>query len=250
MITAVADQLREERSPERISGFMTPLAGMGLSHQWIYSLIWLDGVHGGDLWQCLRYPKRRSKHRAHIKSAGFGKVLDRVGIGHRPVEVDDRLTIGHWEGDTLLKVYKQSGLVTPVERRSGYLLAARLPRIRAELTKAAMIRLLTPRREAVRTIMRDNGPEFPSHEEVAAAVCFCDPYCSGQRGTIVDTNGLIRQYFPKGTDFRLVTDTEVRRVVKKLNHRPRNRFGYRTPAQVLLRECSGTLDTANAALIA
>jgi len=171
MITAVAGRLREEWSPEQISCFMTPLAGMGISHRWIYSLIWHVKAYGVDLWQCLRQPKRRSKHRAHAKGDGFGKIPNRVGIEHRPAEVDDLLTIGHWEGDTLLNGHKQSGLVTPVERRCGYLLAARLLRIRAELTKAAMIRPLTPRRGAVQIIT-------------------------------------------------LVTNSEVRKVVKKLNDRP------------------------------
>lgn len=85
---------------------------------------------------------------------------------------------------------------------------------------------------------------------VTAAIYFCDPYCSGQRGTNENTNGLIRQYYPTGTDFRQVTDAELRVVVKKLNDRPRKRLGYRTPAQVFLGEYSGALDTAGAALIA
>ncbi|MGO3004912.1 MAG: IS30 family transposase, partial [Halomonas sp.] len=253
MVNIVAKQLREEWSPEQISGFMAPLIGIGVSHQWIYSLIWDDKVRGGDLWRHLRQPKRRSKHRAHAKSAGLGKIPNRVGIEHRPADVDDRLMIGHWEGDTVLKGHKQSGLVTLVERRSGYLLAARLSHITAELTQKAMIRLLTPRRGAVKTVTLDNGSEFANHEAVAKAVSasiyFCDPYCSGQRGTNENTNGLIRQYYPKGTDFRQVTDGELRKVVKKLNDRPRKRLGYRTPAQVFLGEYSGALDTAGAALI-
>ncbi|BCB71789.1 hypothetical protein HMEPL2_21400 [Vreelandella aquamarina] len=150
--------------------------------------------------------------------------------------------------------HKQSGLVILVERRSGYLLAARLPRLSAQLTQAAMIRLLKPRRGAVQTITLDNGSEFAGHKAVAKAVTamtyFCDPYCPGQRGSNESTNGLIRQYFPKGTDFRQVTDAELRKVVRKLNDRPRKRLGYRTPAQVFLGEYSGALDTAGAALIA
>jgi len=150
--------------------------------------------------------------------------------------------------------HKQSGLVTLVERRSGYLLAARLPKLSAELTQKAMIRLLKPRRGAVQTITLDNGSEFADHETVAQAVTaatyFCDPYCSGQRGTNENTNGLIRQYFPKGTDFRQVTDAKLRKVVEKLNDRPRKRLGYRTPAQVFLGEYSGALGTAGAALVA
>ncbi|MGP9768791.1 IS30 family transposase, partial [Halomonas sp. AOP13-D3-9] len=169
MINIVAQQLREEWSPEQISGFMATLIGIGVSHQWIYALICDDKARGGDLWRHLRQPKRRSKHRAHAKSAGLGKIPNRVGIEHRPAEVDDRLTIGHWEGDTVLKGHKQSGLVTLVERRSGYLMAARLPKITAELTENAMIRLLKPRRGAVKSITLDNGSEFAHHEGVAKA---------------------------------------------------------------------------------
>ncbi|WP_355661575.1 IS30 family transposase [Halomonas salifodinae] len=253
VIAAVVDRLREEWSPEQISSFMAPLSGVGVSHQWIYSLIWDDKARGGDLWRHLRQPKRRSKHRAQAKSAGLGKIPNRVGIEQRPAEVEDRLTIGHWEGDTVIQGHKQSGLVTLVERRSGYLLAARLPRVTAELTQAAMVRLLKPRRGAVKTITMDNGSEFAGHESVAKAVTaatyFCDPYCSGQRGSNENTNGLLRQYFPKGTDFRQVTDAELRKVVKKLNERPRKRLGYRTPALVFLGEYSGALDTSGAALI-
>ncbi|MBS8268589.1 IS30 family transposase [Halomonas litopenaei] len=168
--------------------------------------------------------------------------------------MDERHFIGHRDGDTLIKGHKQSGLVTLVERRSGYLLAAQLPRISAELTQAAMILLLKPRRGAVQTITLDNGSEFAGHETVAKAVTaatyFCDPYCSGQRGSNENTNGLIRRYLPKGTAFRQVTDVKLRRVVNKLNDRPRKRLGYRTPAQVFLEEYSGTLDIAGAALIA
>jgi len=253
LIAAVADRLREEWSPQQISGFMAPLSGVGVSHQWVYSLIWDDKARGGDLWTHLRQPKRRSKQRAQAKSAGLGKIPNRVGIEHRPAAVDDRLFIGHWEGDTVVQGHKQSGLVTLVERRSGYLLAARLPKLSAELTQKAMIRLLKPRRGAVQTITLDNGSEFADHKTVAQAVTaatyFCDPYCSGQRGTNENTNGLIRQYFPKGTDFRQVTDAELRKVVTKLNDRPRKRLGYRTPAQVFLGEYSGALKTAGAALI-
>ncbi|UBU49914.1 IS30 family transposase [Cobetia amphilecti] len=94
----------------------------------------------------------------------MGKTPNRVGIEHRPDKIDDRRFIGHWEGDTVIQGIKQSGLVTLVERRSGYLLAARLPRISAELTQAAMIRLLKPRRGAVQTITLDNGSEFAGYE--------------------------------------------------------------------------------------
>ena len=110
---------------------------------------------------------------------------------------------------------------TRLERRSGYLLAAQLPRISAGLTHAAMIRLLKPRREAIQTITLNNGSEFAGYEAmtmtVTAAIHFCYSYCSGQRGTNESINGLIRQYFPKGTDFDQVTDAELRKVAMKLS---------------------------------
>lgn len=117
-----------------------------------------------------------------------------------------------------------------------------------------MNRLLRPRCGAVQSITLGNRAEFAHHETVAKAVSafvyFCDAYCSDQRGTNENTNGLIRQYFPKGKDFQQVTDGEVRRVVQKLNDRPRKRLGYRTPAQVFLDKYSDVLNTGGTAFIA
>ncbi|MGQ7244862.1 IS30 family transposase [Salinicola sp. V024] len=252
LIQWVTQQLLDEWSPQQISGFMAQANGAYVSHQWIYSLICDDKARGGQLWKRLRLPQQRRYQRHLAKRAGLGKIPHRVGIEHRPADVEQRRHIGHWEGDTVLKGHKESGLVTLVERRSGYLLAARLPRITATGAAKTMVRLLSPRRGAVYTITLDNGSEFAEHREVAKAVSaktyFCDPYCSYQRGTNENTNGLIRQYFPKGTDFRKVTDSPLRRVVTKLNDRPRKRLGYRTPAQVFLGEYSGALKTAGAAL--
>lgn len=252
LIRWVSRRLADEWSPGQISGFMAQAKGVTVSHQWIYSLIRDDKACGGRLWKALRLPQRRRYQRHLAKRAGLGTIPQRVGIEHRPLDVERRRYIGHWEGDTVLKGHKESGLVTLVERRSGYLLSARLPRITAAGTATAMIRLLAPRRGAVQTITLDNGSEFADHQRVAQAVTadtyFCDPYRSSQRGSNENANGLIRQYFPKGTDFRKVTDAEVRRVVEKLNNRPRKRLGYRTPAQVFLGEYSGALNTAGAAL--
>lgn len=177
----------------------------------------------------------------------------RVGIEHRPAEVDQRLRIGDWEGDTVLKGHKESGVATLVERRTGYLQAALLSEVKAGLTADAMIRLLRPLRGAVKTLTLDNGSEFAEHRRIGKAVTagtyFCDPYRSSQRGTNENTNGLTRQYFPKGTDFRKVTKAQLKRVVDKLNNRPRKRLGYHTPAEIFWGEYSGALDTSGAALI-
>jgi transposase, IS30 family len=102
MIATVFYRLREEWNPQQISEFMAPLACVSVSHKWIYSFIWDHKAKGGDLWRHLRQPKRRNKHRAQAKSAGLGKTPNRIGIEHRPAEVDERLFIVHWEeGDTL-----------------------------------------------------------------------------------------------------------------------------------------------------
>ena len=242
----------DEWSPQQISGFIANANVVYVSHQWIYALIWDDKKHSGELWKRLRLPRQRRYQRQLAKHARLGKIPHRVGIEQRAVDVEERRYIGHWEGDTVLKGHKESGLVPLVERRSGYLLTARLPTIKATGTAKAMTRLLKPRRGAVRTISLDNGSEFAEHRQVARSVSattyFCDPYRSCQRGTNENTNGLIRQYFPKGTDFRKMSDSVLRQVVAKLNNRPRKRLGYRTPAQVFLGEYSGALETAGAAL--
>ena len=249
----VSRRLREYWSPEQIIGFMRRAGSRLISHQWIYELIYRDKATGGDLWRYCRQPGRRRYQRHLAKRAGLGRIPNRVGIEQRPSDVEKRHTLGHWEGDTVLHGHKQSGLVTLVERRSGYLLAERLPQLKARPTAEAIIRQFRPIRGAVRTLTLDNGFEFADHERISqvlsAGTYFCDPYCSSQRGTNENTNGLLRQYFPKGTDFRKISEKALRATVKQLNNRPRKRLGYRTPAEVFWGEYSGALDTGGAAVI-
>lgn len=244
--------LREAWSPEQIAGFMKRIGKICVSHQWIYNLIHRDKAAGGTLWTHCRLPQSRRHKRSLAKEAGLGKIPDRTGIEEREADVEKRLTIGHWEGDTVLKGHKDSALVTLVERRSGYLKIGQLPKVTAAATANRIIKLLQPLRGAVLTITFDNGSEFAAHKKVekalAASTYFCDPYKSCQRGTNENTNGLIRQYFPKGTDFATVSKAAIRKVERALNSRPRKRLGYRTPAEVFLGEYSGELKTSGAAL--
>ena len=140
-----------------------------------------------------------------------------------------------------------------MERRSGYLLAERLVQLKATPTTEAIIHQFCPIRGAVHTLALDNGFEFADHERISqtlsAGTYFCDPYRSSQRGTNENTNGLLRQYFPKGTDFRKISDKALRATVKQLNNRSRKRLDYRTPADVFWGEYSGALDTGGAAVI-
>jgi IS30 family transposase len=253
LIDWVSRLIQKRWSPDQIAGLMARLGQLRVSRQWIYDLILRDRANGGKLWTYGRHSRRRRAQRDLAKRAGLGKIPNRTGIEHRPAEIDRRLEVGHWEGDTVLHGHKQSGIVTLVERRSGYLLAGRLARVTADLTTSAIIRLMTPIRGAVSTLTLDNGSEFADHQRMAKALSmatyFCDPYCSGQRGTNENTNGLIRQYYPKGTDFSAVSQRALNRVVDEINNRPRKRLGYRTPAEVFWGEYSGALPTSGAALI-
>jgi len=140
-----------------------------------------------------------------------------------------------------------------VEKRTDYLLADRVPKLKAGLITDVIIRELRPIRRAVQTLTLDNGSEFVDHKafskRLSLASYFCDPYRSCQRGSNENTNGLLRQYFPKGTDFAKVSRKAITQAVKKMNNRPRKRLGYRTPAEVFWGEDSGALETSGAALI-
>ena len=241
----VIERLKQHWSPEQIAGFISRMnAPVRVSHQWIYDLIYRDRLEGGKLWSYCRHRNNRGRKR-RAKDAGLGEIPNRVRIEYRPKEIESRAALGHWEGDTVLQGHKQSGLVTLVKRRSGYLLAGRLKRFTANQTARTVIRLLKPVRGAAKTLTLDNGSEFAEHEHVAKeldlAAYFCAPYCSGQRDTNENTNGLLRQYYPKGTNFPSLSQTHINRVVEQLNNRPRKRLGYRTPAEVFWGEYSGAL---------
>jgi len=249
----IEKQIQYESSPDQIAGFMSRVGSIKVSRQWIYHLIYRDRLAGGRLWTYCRLPHQRRYQRHLAKRAGLGKILGRVGIEHRPKAVDERLHIGHWEGDTILHGRKNSGAVTLVERRTGYLLADCVPKLKAGLVTDVIIRGLRPIRGAVQTLTLDNGSEFADHqtfsETLSLTSYFCDPYRSSQRGSNENTNGLLRQYFPKGTDFAKVSRKAIRQAVNRLNNRPRKRLGYRTPAEVFWGEYSGALNTTGAALI-
>lgn len=254
IINWVKDRLLDEWSPEQISGFLGLFASpeYRVSHEWVYRYIQDDQRQGGSLWTYLRLFSRRTYNRRLKKRAGCHLIPNRTGIEQRPDSVEQRLEVGHWEGDTILHGHRKSGLVTLVERRSGFLVAGRLKTFQAGSTADQIIHLLKPYQEGVQSLTFDNGVEFAQHDRVAhsleAATYFCDPYRSSQRGSNENTNGLLRQYFPKKTDFNQVTQQQLEEVVEKLNNRPRKRLGYRTPAQIFYGELSGALETAGVAL--
>lgn len=204
-----------------------------LSHQTIYT--WLDGEEAaGSHWRCC------------LRSAGWkrknadnrGRIPRSTSIAGRPAVVDGRRRYGDWEGDTLVGANRRGGAVSLVERKSGYLLLDRAGDLHAPTVcgiAAEKFRCVPP---AVRkTLTLDNGKEFADHERLAAQaalqIYFADPYCAWQRGTNENTNGLIRQFLPKGTDLARIPKNRFLTIQQLLNDRPRKRLGYRTPSEIL-----------------
>jgi len=218
-------------SPEQIAD------RLGISHQAIYSHVWRDKRRDGCLWLFLRSQR---PYRKRCGGAGrSGKIPNRRPIDLRPAYVEQRAQVGHVEADTIVGPHHASAILTVVDRKSGYLWAALLAERTASAANAAMVDLLGPIAHRLKTVTTDNGGEFAQHERLDARLgCtsyFCDPYCSWQRGTNENTNGLIRQFLPKGRNLASVTQEELTMIVNIINHRPRKRLGFKTPHQVFMK---------------
>ena len=196
-----------------------------------------DKRAGGLLWQHLRCQKQRRKR--YGKHDRRGIIPNRQSIETRPSVVDERSRIGDWEADTIIGKNHIQAIVSLVERKSGYTLIRKVKRKTARAVRKAAISLLKPHQDKVHTLTADNGKEFAEHERIAkdldADFYFAHPYASWERGTNENTNGLIRQYFPKNRDFTTITQQEINHAMKRLNSRPRKRLGFLTPAQVFFK---------------
>lgn len=232
MVDRVEQKLALKWSPEQISGWLFEEHGEPLSHERIYQHIWDDKRIGGQLYTHLRRQGKKYQKRCNGKRSR-GQIRNRVGIEERPGVVDEKSRIGDWEIDTVIGKGHRGALVTIVERATQFTLAADVPNKSAEAVTAATIKLLKPYRSVLHTITADNGKEFAYHEQLAAelgvAVYFARPYHSWERGLNENTNGLLRQYWPKSTDFKTVTSREIAKVVTQLNQRPRKTLGFKTP---------------------
>lgn len=232
MTERVENKLREKWSPEQVSGWLLEELGEHLSHERIYQHVWDDKWAGGDLYTHLRRQGKRYLKRGNGKPSR-GHIRNRVGIEERPDIVDEKSRLGDWEIDTVIGKGHSGALVTIVERVTQFALVANVPDKSAEAVTAATIALLKPYISVLHTITADNGKEFAYHEQLTAqlgaAVYFARPYHSWERGLNENTNGLLRQYWPKSTDFKQVTEDEVLAVVTQLNQRPRKTLGFKTP---------------------
>ena len=230
----VEELIHEEWSPEQIVGRIAMEQGVSISHEWIYQYVYADKRSGGELYRYLRCQKARRKRYGSYDRRGI--IPNQVSIDDRPAIVDAKRRFGDWEGDTVIGKGHRGALVTLVERKSLYTVIRAVLNKTAEAVRNAVTEGLTPHRDRVHTITYDNGREFTDHEGMAsdldARIYFAHPYSSWERGLNENTNGLIRQYFPKDRDLRTVTKREIEKAMDKLNHRPRKSLGYRTPYEV------------------
>ena len=239
IVSYVRDKLALEWSPEIIEGKIgKDLTGASISYEAIYQYIYHPETEGGqELIGHLVRGHRKRKKKGIGRKERRTRIPNRISIMERPVSADNRSRYGHWEGDSLVSRKSLAALNSLVERKSRLLLLTRLDRKTAEQTTDAVVQRLQGLPEkARRTLTLDNGTENSGHGDITRAIgtrCyFADPYASWQRGANEQVNGMIRRYFPKGTDFSKITDEQVAWVESRINDRPRKCLGYKTPSEV------------------
>jgi len=230
----VIKYIEQDWSPEQVSATLCIKHDLALSFVRIYQYIESDRQNGGELYTHLRFygKKRRAKYGKQSKV----RIKERVSISERPPIVDKKVRIGDFEIDTIIGKGQQGAITTIVDRASAFVKISVPTSKRAEDIENETTRLLHPYKEIIHTITSDNGLEFSNHKAIAKTLdCdyyFCHPYSSWERGLNEYTNGLIRQYFPKGSSFTHITPGRIKEVEDKLNHRPRKTLGWRTPYEV------------------
>jgi IS30 family transposase len=239
IVSYVRTRLAEGWSPELIAGRISQeMRGVVISYEAIYQYIYHPKTEGREeLIGCLVRGHRKRKKKGIGRKDRKTKIPNRIPIEERPLSADNRSWFGHWEGDSLVSRKSFAALNSLVERKSRLLLLTRLERKTAEQTSDAVIQRLQGLPDgARRTLTLDNGTENSRHEDITEAIgtrCyFARPYASWQRGSNEQVNGLVRRYFPKGTDFGKVTDEQVAKVESLINNRPRKCLGYKTPLEV------------------
>ena len=226
--------LRQDWSPEQISGRLKKEQKVCISHEWIYQHVLADKRAGGDLYKHLRcQKKRRKRYGAYDRR---GKLPNCRSIEERPAVVNARQRLGDWEIDTMIGKSHKQAILTLTERKSRFTMLAKVARPTARAVRQQVCRVLLPVQDKVHTLTSDHGKEFADHEQIAEALnlkfYFAHPYPAWERGTNENTNGLLRQYFPKKSDFQSVSNQELRQTMSKLNFRPRKSLRFKTPFEV------------------
>jgi IS30 family transposase len=229
VLTMAGHMLNLQWSPVQIAGKLP------ISHETLYLRIYADQAHKGQLYKNLRCQKKRRKRygKGHERR---GQIIGRRSIEERPAHIENRNQIGHWEADTVIGVNHKHAIVTLVERKSGYGLIAKVQNKTAKLVSKAIVKLLEPFKAKVKTLTYDNGKEFARHawidKKLSSMGYFAKPYCSWQRGSNENFNGLLRQYVPNKRSLSTVTEEEITMIQNRLNYRPRKRLGFKTPYEV------------------
>jgi IS30 family transposase len=248
LMAYVGERLADRWSPEQIAGRLSvhppaDLEGLSISHTTIYRWIWSDPERTRQFRPFLRIA-RKPRRKPYGKPSRQGQILGKRSIEERPAEANERQRLGDWEGDTMVGKGRRGFLVTCADRASRYLLARKVEVCAAEPVAQQLqrtLRRLPP--EKRRSLTLDNGREFARPAELekklALPIYFAHPYHSWERGTNENTNGLLRQYLPKGTDLTQVTDGQLRSYVCQLNHRPRKCLAFQTAFEVFHPQSSG-----------
>jgi transposase, IS30 family len=237
----IREKLLQDWSPEQITGYAKRHNLFSLSHEWIYKFILKDKQIGGNLYQHLRHQNKRYRKR-YGSPKRMGPIKNRRFIDERPKIVDEKKRIGDWEIDTIIGCKRKQAIVTIVERVSKLAVLKKVEIKSADLVSKAVISGLEPIADSVLTITGDNGAEFAYHEAISNQLntefYFAHPYSSWERGLNENTNGLIRQYLKKGSDFTIADDNYLRTIMDKLNNRPRKSLAYSTPNEIFRKAAS------------
>ena len=231
----VEEKLSKQWSPEQISNSPCAEGIQMVSHERIYQHIQQDKKQGGQLYKELR---RKKKYRKRLgKQDNRGKIKNQTNISKRPKVVDDKARVGDFEVDLVIGANHKGALLTINERKTGYTKVRKVKSKNAKVVCQAIVDVLMPYKELVKTITADNGKEFSEHEYVSKLLnidfYFADPYSSWQRGANENYNGLLRQYFPKKSSFEDINKQDVQNAENLLNQRPRKRYGFKSPLDII-----------------
>ena len=234
--TTVTNLLVEKYSPEQISGALRRDGELSISHETIYRHIRADRRRGGLLFNHLRQARKQKRKRYRGRDSR-GVLQGKRMIGTRPKIVETRAQFGHWEIDTIMGPTGCTPCaLTMVERKTGFLMLGKLKDKSMQETASVMTSLIQRAPKAFRTLTADNGTEFHAYKEVEKVtntrIYFATPYHSWERGTNENTNGLLRQYLPKGVSMKHLTQRQCDEIAHQLNSRPRKRHAFRSPADL------------------
>jgi IS30 family transposase len=228
-------RLRQYHSPEQIVGRMKKEGLASISHETLYQMVYSNYEELGEYKKYLRQKRKQRRRKGSKQERGI--ISGRVGIEKRPAIANEKIELGHWESDTVIGANHEGAIVTHVDKASKFLLASLIKSKTAEQVFQATIKLFSGlSSEQKKTMTSDNGKEFSKHEDMARELgvshYFANPYHSWERGLNEHTNGMLRQFFPKGTNFKIAKPEELQKAVDMLNNRPRKSLDYRTPFEV------------------